>query len=364
MSKNGLLSAILALMSPADLFRELVAALLGGFLAFSNGAAALIERYLPPPESAVEERRASVPFGAVSAALRANIDYQQAAVIDATASVPTAKSVEEALVNVFCTTELKNAVRTTTGSGVFIDSKGVILTNAHVAQFLLLADEASATAPRCVIRQGSPAEARYEASLLFISPSWIEANAYQLYAEKPSGTGEHDFALLFVDKSANGEPLPEHFPALAPLSERNYRYYAAEVVAAGYPVVQAAPYGDTSLTPLTDSTSITHLFTFNSGDVDIFSIGPSDVGEQGSSGGPVVNDAGEVVGLIVTRGNSADEGDQSLRALSISYIRRALEEETGLGLAETLSGDLPRRAHAFRDTLLPYLRSLLAAQSR
>ena len=63
----------------------------------------------------------------------------------------------EALVNVFCTTKSGGSFKPTTGSGVIIDERGVILTNAHVAQYYLLEDYLVEDFVSCVIRTDSPA---------------------------------------------------------------------------------------------------------------------------------------------------------------------------------------------------------------
>ena len=298
---------------------------------------------------------------AVRAQLRTNAGYQQAAVIAADAAPSpesTVSSAEEALVNIFCTAHSAEHSRTITGSGVFIDARGVILTNAHIAQFLLLADGTSHTNVRCVIRQGSPAISKYEAGLLYISPEWIAANAHQLNAEKPSGTGEYDFALLYVTDAFEGD-MPSAFPSLAPAPETAL-FRGVEVRAAGYPAeILTADNLRAPLVPAVATTSITHLFTFESGTIDLVAVAPSTVGKQGSSGGPVLADDGSVLGIITTRGNIEEEGAQSVRALTLSYINRTLVKETGLTLARTLSGDIALRAEVFYETVAPHLRVLL-----
>jgi S1-C subfamily serine protease len=292
--------------------------------------------------------------------LQADERYQQARVVESTAtSSPVSKtSIEAALVNIFCTARGETSIRTVTGSGVFIDTRGVILTNAHIAQFLLLAEEAGKTKTQCVIRQGSPAVSKYEADLLYVSPAWITKNAYQLSLQKPSGTGEQDFALLYVTGALGGS-LPATFLSLTP-SPQTDLFSSMKVRAAGYPAEMLTTDNTrAALVPIVASTSIRQLFTFGSGKIDLVAIAPSTVGKQGSSGGPLVAEDGSIVGLIVTRGNTQEEGAQSLRALTLGYIDRTLTEETGLDLARTLSGNITLRAKVFHETVAPYLRELL-----
>lgn len=292
--------------------------------------------------------------------LRADERYQQAAVLGAieTFSPSSKTSVEAALVNIFCTATGENSTRTVTGSGVFIDPRGVILTNAHIAQFLLLTEETARARTQCVVRQGSPAVAKYEAGVLYVSPAWVTKHAGELSLSKPSGTGEEDFALLYVAQALDGS-APDTFPSLVPAPHADL-FSTMEVRAAGYPAeILATDTVDAPLVSGVATTSITQLFTFDDGTVDLVAIAPSAVGHQGSSGGPIVNEESSVVGLIVTRGNTLEEGLGSLRALTLSYIDRTLREETGLDLAHTASGNIALRAEVFHDTIAPFLRVLL-----
>src|SRR3989338_8060445 len=121
-------------------------------------------------------------------------------VIDNVSLDSSALTLRTALVNIICYAPAGSSLRSISGSGVFIDSKGIILTNAHIAPNFLLKDRGVS----CDIRAGSPATDRYEASLIYIPPAWVNANASILAKTAPRGTGEYDFALLCVTKSAEG----------------------------------------------------------------------------------------------------------------------------------------------------------------
>lgn len=374
-----------------DLFIQLLTkgsiAFLSGYLSLSGFLASSLEEHLvrvgfieplPTPPLSTEKPTDGASIrtpvttlpsryergGAIPRILLDNLSYQKAAVGGAgTSEIHEKKAVTditEALVNVFCTYKKGEQLHAVTGSGVFIDDKGIILTNAHVAQFLLLAEQR--TDARCAIRQGDPAKALYEADLLYISPAWIHENATLIDAKAPTGTGERDYALLYVTKSLTG-PIPAVFPAVhfdsTPL-RRDEKH--SEVYVAGYPAQIFSTQGPKApLSPKVANTTITEMFTFGDGDADLIAVGDSTVGEQGSSGGPVLAKNGAVKGLIVTRGDTKD-GDRSLRALTMPYIDKTIREETGFDLATTLEGNISRRSEIFKKALVPFLSSLLETE--
>jgi S1-C subfamily serine protease len=297
--------------------------------------------------------------------LRQSAKYQSAALSNSTGeTVGNTKNPLAALVNIFCTYTTPDYVRTTTGTGFFVDADGVIMTNAHVAQFLLLEQTKEFGITECVVRTGNPASPKYAAELLYIPPAWIQANASILYDEVPMGTGERDYALVYASRSLDGQPLPAEFPALElndsllPTSMKN-----DTVVAAGYPADNLILNGPTAdLIPRSAETSISELYTFGSNYADVISIRGSAVGAEGASGGPVLNEDGEVIGIIVTRGDDAIDGTGSLRAITLSHVSRTIEEESGLSFEASLNGNLPYRAQIFGEILSPFLLTLLQNQ--
>ena len=107
------------------------------------------------------------------------------------------------------------------------------------------------------------------------------------------------------------------------------------------------------------TTSISELFTYGSNYADVIALRGSVIGEQGASGGPVVDAAGQVIGMITTRGNDEKDGEGSLRAITVSHINRTIEEETGISLGRHLSGDVAEKALVFNETMTPFLTTLL-----
>lgn len=376
-----------------ELIQQSIVSILVAYLAFTNALAVQIESLFAQPnenthvvqeESAplhnevlqkIETHSESNEHSAFNF-LRTHSEFQKAALIASTRdeisaeiqdSRPLSQVVEDSLVNIYCQYKTEKYIRTTTGTGFFI-KKGVILTNAHVAQFLLLKNTKDVVDDvECVVRSGNPAEPKYEAELLYISPKWIFDNSNVITDESPIGTGERDYALLYISKTTDNSPLPIRFPAITidtALLSRGIEH--SSVITAGYPAEALFKYGaDAKLAPVTASTSIGALYTFGSNYADLFSISESPVGEQGASGGPIATyNTKSVIGLIVTKGDPETEGEHSLRAITLSYIDRTITEETGYSLAQNMQGDVALRGAVFKKAMVPFLASILEDELR
>lgn len=352
--------------------KEIIIAILSGYLAFTNTLAGQINDFFLPEENVpledsetLGDKLSNLPSligRAIPDILLRSTEYQQAAITSAVSLTgATTDDPLEAIVNIFCTFTTSEYIRTTTGTGFFIDPDGVIMTNAHVAQFLMLEETDTFGETECIVRNGNPAAPKYKAELLYLPPAWIQSNSTVITDAHPTGTGERDYALLYVSASIDDSPLPAKFPALSfdtdllPISTQN-----ALVVAAGYPADNLMKNGPSAdLVPQKATTTVSELYTFGSNYADVFSIRGSAVGAEGASGGPVLNEAGNVIGIIVTRGDDEVDGERSLRAITLSHVERTLEEETGLTLAQQVEGNLPHRAKVFSETLTPFLIRIL-----
>jgi hypothetical protein len=267
--------------------------------------------------------------------------------------------VRQALVNVICTTTAGGPFNSISASGVLIDPRGVIMTNAHVAQFYLLRDYQQKDFVTCVIRTGSPAQPMYKAELMFIPPSWIENNASKIDDEVPTGNGEHDYALLRITGPVSPSvTMPSTFPFL--LISLSTPPSNTEVVVAGY----AAGFlgGITVQKDLYASSAVSRvgqIFTYGGDSPDVYSVGGTVVAQHGSSGGPVaLSDTGVLAGLIVTATEAAETSQRDLRAISTLYIINDFAKERGKPLESALA-DPAQEAADFQKTTMPRLANLL-----
>jgi hypothetical protein len=268
-----------------------------------------------------------------------------------------ASTLRNALVNIICYAPAGNStLHSISGSGIFIDAKGIILTNAHIAQYFLLGDRDVS----CTIRSGSPATDAYKAELIYISPAWIHANAGVLSQAQPVGTGEYDFALLAVTKSVTSAALPTVFP-FTPLAQIP--------PAKGTPIVIAS-FGaqfleisqiQSALFPTIVFGSVKDIFTFDINTIDILALGGSAAAQEGSSGGGIADASGSLVGTITTSTIEGATDTRSLDGITASYVRAEYARETGSLLDSLLNESTASSVTNFA-TKIPALESILTAQ--
>ena len=236
-----------------------------------------------------------------------------------------------------------------------VDTRGVVLTNAHVGQFFLLANYGSTGNIQCIVRTGSPAQPAYSAELLYLPPPWIEANASQITSQEAMGTGENDYAFLLITGPASPAlPYPSSFPALA-MSGSNpdindpvfLAAYPAQLL--GGVTIQMDLYASSALS------TVQELFTFNDpSNIDLVSLGGTVVAQSGSSGGAVVSaTSGKLIGIITTESQGTTTASRDLNAITISHINRSLISVGQGGIIGLLSGDLAQEASDFNTNTAP-----------
>lgn len=267
----------------------------------------------------------------------------------------------EALVNIFCTTKNGGSFKPISGSGVIIDERGIILTNAHVAQYFLLKDYIIEGFINCVVRIGSPAKPTYTAELVFMSPSWVKNNANSIIQQAPKSTGEDDYALLRITgRTDPNKSIQEVFPFVAPLYDSSNIEIGENVLLAAYPAGFLSGISISKDLYISSAvTQVMEVFTFKEGALDLFSIGGSVVAQQGSSGGAVVDVDNKLLGVIVTSSVEDTTAERDLRAITIAHINRSFVKDAGFDLQTLFSGNMEAEASAFNENVAPALTQLL-----
>ena len=268
-------------------------------------------------------------------------------------------STRAALVNIFCVPS-GGSLSPISGSGVFIDSRGVILTNAHVAQYVLLA-QSGLVDLACSIRTGAPAAPSYKVSVLAFPRVWAIEHAEDAKTRSRLGTGEHDWALLRAFPMNNSSSQLSVY-ALDIDTRPAIGFVDDQVLGAGYPAeFVGGTIAQTQLFPASSVTRIDELFTFGSTTVDVFSIGSLIAAQAGSSGGAVTNKWGKLIGIITTTSEGVSTANRSLRALTLSYIDADLQQQVGRNLKDFLAQNLDDLSENFAQTTLPSLANILLA---
>lgn len=279
---------------------------------------------------------------------------------------PSKDPTESATVNIYCRIKLGGNTLLTTGTGVFISERGVILTNAHVGQYFLLAQGEGKSKGTCSIRSGSPARDQYSASLLYISPKWIESYTSSVSAKGEGlGSGQRDFALLYVTKAKKGK-LPTQFPtaSIADASTVALFTEGSAVSIIGYPA-EKKDFKDIrdDLTILVASSTISGTRSFERPHADILVIAPSLAGQSGVSGAPVSQE-GKVIALVTTLSNEKAKNLKGIRAITLAYIDRIVRADSGVSLTALFAGDFAERARLTQESLPPEIRKTLETTLR
>ena len=258
----------------------------------------------------------------------------------------------DSLVNLFCTFHNSPIIGGVSGSGVVVDPRGVILTNAHVGMHFLFDDRTNEDRfMDCTVRIGSPAVPMYYASLLYFPEQYMRSYVdeeldYLTRSDKGASiivNGEKDYALLIIrERTEKNKSLPETFSYL-PVAKEYFLPVGAFTYISGY---QSALVGyESVLTNLYVSSSPARVYSLNSiGDSiknDVMKFLGTIAGQSGVSGGAIVKEGGYLAGVPTFK----DEGDFEttdstvLNAISTGYISRDLKKETGKTLEEFITQD-------------------------
>ncbi len=268
------------------------------------------------------------------------------------------KVARDVIVNILCT-PAGNDLYPITGTGVVVGQSGLILTNAHIGQYLLIKDFGYKDYIECVVRTGSPAYPRHRLELVFISPTWVSNNKTLLKQVDPKGTGENDFAFLRITENIDKSPLSDGFKYIS--------MNISEDIGRGEPVILISyPAGflggisilqDLSITSAV--TRIAEIFTYKLNTIDLISVPGTVLSQKGSSGGAVIDRNTSLIGLITTSSDGDTTDKRDLRAITLAYINRSLMEELGINLEQFAQTDPKEFARKFQEINAPSLTKLI-----
>jgi hypothetical protein len=239
------------------------------------------------------------------------------------------EKIKQSVVNIYCSRTVGGRIQKSTGSGVMIDAGGVILTNSHVAEYFLLAQNGNNTS--CSIRTDSPAKNSYKAKLVYMPQTWVEKNKNNLSMLTVTGTGEHDYALLVITERLRSDApnIPLTFLNIGDdtLSKKQ------KINIAGYPAgFSDVKLLDSALYLLVRPSEITNIAGFDRVSSDVVNTSPTILAEHGSSGGAITDESGDLIALIVATTIDSYSGGKNLQAITLDYIKKNIQSTSGNSL--------------------------------
>ncbi len=241
-------------------------------------------------------------------------------------NLSTEEKIRQSTVNILCSRIFGNTIQKTTGSGVVIDSSGIILTNAHVAEYFLLAQNGNNT--NCFIRTGSPATSSYKAKLIYLPEIWIENNKNNLSLQTLTGTGENDYALLLITERVSNSAPDAPLVSLDISSDNVVKNQ--KIFLAGYPAgFSDVRILDSALYSLVKPSEVTNIAGFDGRSTDVINSSPTSIAEHGSSGGAVTTNDGDLTALIVATTVDNYSGKKNIQAITLPYIKKSIKNNSG-----------------------------------
>ncbi|NTV44365.1 MAG: trypsin-like peptidase domain-containing protein [Candidatus Yonathbacteria bacterium] len=313
------------------------------------------------PKSVPKETLSTTPSTSTEKSNAVSTKQHTTTDIPAISSSEVDAEAHAAMVNILCITKEQSVIQPISGSGMLIDPRGIIITNAHIAQYFLLEKYRNGSLIDCRIRTGGPAHDTYDAEPIFISSSWMTKNAHTIIEETPTGTGENDIALLLVTRSIDNLPLPVAFPFMNYSTNEEETSAGTPVLVASYPaelIDGASVLKD--LWPVTATTNIIEMFTFTTDTPDVFSLKGSIASQHGSSGGGAIDlTTGKLIGIVVTTTEGTTAVDRELNAITFQHISTAIRRDIGIPLSTFLAKDPRESLTTFNQNTAPRLLSML-----
>ncbi|WP_183094378.1 FHA domain-containing protein [Nocardioides stalactiti] len=224
---------------------------------------------------------------------------------------------------------VENGEPVSTGSGSIIDESGLILTNAHVADQSAPGFEYPAAAPDYLIvgippadNVDGPVELRYRANAV-------------------ATDGPLDLSVIQINADVDGNPVsPDDLdlPTPLPLGDSSQVRTGDELVALGFPGLAAVDLEDPFARPVTITEGVASTiksvppFGDNAWIESDLRLG------SGNSGGPTINDDGEIIGVnteVRTRETQGEDGQGGVFTSGSALMRPAQWAADVIAAAET-----------------------------
>ncbi len=231
---------------------------------------------------------------------------------------------EDAAINIYCSQKIGNLRKTITGSGVLIHKDGTVLTNAHVAQYPLIADSNNTVV--CMARTGATASKTYTVKTVFISPEWSRLNAPYIKTGGTQQTGENDYALLQISDgkdAVSALPMPLNTSPLSPGSKIQLVSYPAGVLASN-PKAQ--------LSRQKDLVTLISYYTLGQSGTDAITTSETVLAQSGSSGGLIADTENRLVGIVSIVTHVTGSTLKQIRGISTGHVNTALSKHVTNGL--------------------------------
>ena len=249
-----------------------------------------------------------------------------------------------AVVNLYCMSRYGGLDDASSGSGVIIDPRGVILTNAHVAMDFLFSEWPNPSLLDCYVRIGSPAAPRYRAKLLYIPDEFVATNiakTFQYNAEESMVYGKKDYALLIITGTSNpAGTLPDKFPYM-PIYEGGVLPVNSPVYLSGYSAEFLGGEAlQRSLYLLSSPTSVVVQQEIGSSTVPQAIGFSGNIGSQhGASGGAVITSGGKLAGMptYLKKGYGLETSQRVLYAITTDYVMKDFAADNGTSLSSFIA---------------------------
>lgn len=220
-----------------------------------------------------------------------------------------------AVVQIFCHT----TDRIVTATGIMLNQRGLILTNAHVAKLVI-----EAAPPNCQARHGNPASDFAGISIIYPGNTTLKIS--------DTDVPQEDFAFLELDAPREAFSFVPIDLGTAPVGEA--------FLTLGYPSEFLQSVNTAFHSNLVFSSLVLGGYAdldANPDDAEGYVFHGGIILQQGSSGTPIFYRNGRLNAIIfaTTKGPSTDSRDGI--AIKLSSIDRALRAETGQGLEEYIS---------------------------